>query len=222
MASGTHLSDTKISRQNMVLGQIAPSPISSRSLSFAFDSIPRENYIPGPYKHLSYTDEDIWVDNHWFWSPEMTARLIVSLNPSPHHKALILDAGLGYSGVLLSSLIAGPVVLQESNPDLQKEGKSLLSDSMFHWLENDALQSLSVYAPYDLILIEAPRESPPQSALNCLKDGGRLVYVLAKKNMGYIILVEKKKNDYVTQTLFEKNLQPCLNETPVFELDTYD
>ena len=70
-------------RNNMVLNQLRANRISNASLIEKIELFPRESLFPNNYKHLSYSDSIIHLNDGRFVLPPLTSfHLVQALNPS--------------------------------------------------------------------------------------------------------------------------------------------
>jgi protein-L-isoaspartate(D-aspartate) O-methyltransferase len=170
-------------RNTMVDNQIATSSVTDRKLLGLFRAIPRERFVPLAMRDLAYVDRDIPLGGgRVLTAPAPFAKLIQLAAIAPTEKVLDAGAGSGYSTVILAALSARTVAL-ETDAKLSREARTNFESMR---IANAAvimgqLQAASE-APYDVVVVEGTVEAPPPQYLALLREGGRLVALIAAPN----------------------------------------
>lgn len=185
--------DFSIARENMVESQIRPNGVTDRKVIDAMADIPREAFLPKSVQPLAYMDEDVTVST----GPEPSARRTL-MEPMSFARLiqlaevksgdLVLDVGccLGYSSAVLAR-IADAVVALESDEDLAASAVDILVEQN---VDNAAVvtgplaDGFSSEGPYDAIILNGAVPEVPAQLLEQLKQGGRLVAVVADGTVG--------------------------------------
>ena len=90
-------------RNNMVLNQLRANRISNASLIEKIELFPRESLFPNNFKHLSYSDSIIHLNDGRFVLPPLTSfHLVQALNPSYHNNILEIGSGFGTTTSILN------------------------------------------------------------------------------------------------------------------------
>lgn len=180
--------DAARQRMNMVESQVRPSDVTDRRIMRAMLEVPRELFVPTELKPMAHMDEKIPLTKASPGSPArglMAPRAFAKLVQLAEigEGAIVLDVGCatGYSTAVIAK-IAQTVVALEVDPALaESAGKTL--EQLGH--VNAAVVTGSLnngYAsegPYDAIVVSGAVETVPAVLLDQLKDGGRLVAVMA-------------------------------------------
>lgn len=183
----------------MVDAQLRPSGITDAGLLAAMARVPRERFLPEKLRGLAYMDEDIQVRPaseadaaRFLLSPLVQARLIQLAEIEPQDTVLDLGCATGYSAAILASL-ATDIIAVEPDPELAQTTRTNLaalgvsnvevvenvfSDPPGAQVSYQGSYQGSCQAPYDAIVIEGSVPAVPDSVLQQLKNGGRLVAVL--------------------------------------------
>lgn len=199
----------KQARTNMVDCQIETAGVVSRTLIEAFDTVPRECFVPEHLQSVAYSDEDLKIsDKRYLMEPMVHARLVEALEPSPQDVVLDIGCANGYSSAILSSLVTTVIALENSEEYLDQAAKL--------WKKQDVCNVVGVQgelpkgnaknAPYDLIIINGAIESPPQALLEQLAPEGKLGCIVKEKGqaLGKAILIQALGDDsYSSFHLFE-------------------
>ncbi|MGD8711049.1 MAG: protein-L-isoaspartate O-methyltransferase, partial [Ectothiorhodospiraceae bacterium] len=76
-------------RYNMVEQQIRPWEVLDERILDVIETLPRESFVPEPYRNLAYADIQIPLpEDQVMLEPRVEARLLQALNPSPQETAL--------------------------------------------------------------------------------------------------------------------------------------
>jgi len=166
----------------MVEGQIRPNRVTDIALIVALGSVPREVFVPQEARSIAYVDEEIPVGNgRRLLEPMTLARMLQEAEISPRDVVLDIACATGYSTALLAQL-ANTVIAVESDPDLfAKASKNLaaLATDAATVIKGPLTEGHPASAPYDVIVINGAVAEVPQTLLDQLADGGRLVAVVA-------------------------------------------
>lgn len=199
--------DFALARRKMVENQLRTNRVTDGALVRAFETIPRERFVPPQKAGYAYLDEDLEVARGRFLlEPMVLGRMIQALEIGPGDMVLDVACATGYSTAVLGAL-AGTVVAVEEDPALAKQA-------------NDSLNALSIdnavvvqqphaegypkQAPYNAILINGTLPEVPQALFEQLADGGRLAVVIKSgPGMGRASLFAKRDGLVGRRILFD-------------------
>lgn len=175
-------------RLNMVESQVRPSDVTDRRIIRAMLDVPREAFVPTPLKPVAYMDDALPLTTgdgvspaRGLMAPRAFAKLVQLADLGADSVVLDVGCATGYSTAVLAR-IAQTVVALESDPVLAETASKTLDSLGF---DNVAVVTGSLDAgypaegPYDAIVIAGAVEVVPPALLDQLKDGGRLVTILA-------------------------------------------
>lgn len=200
--------DYALARLNMVESQIRTNKVTDTMIIGAFETIPRELFVPKVRRGIAYTDEalDIGFGRHML-EPMILARLLQAAVPGPGDAALDIACGAGYATALLSRMTAMVVGVDEVD-ELVQRGNAVLSELE---IDNAALVTgpltagYAKQAPYDVILINGAVDFVPDDLFAQLAEGGRLVTVEGGNAVqpGLAVLYEKRRGRVARRVLFD-------------------
>jgi len=203
--------DAAVARRNMVDSQIRPNRVTDLRVIAAFDSVPRERFVPPALAGVAYLDEDLEIaPGRFLIEPMVLARLIQALDPGPSDRALDIGTGYGYAAAVLAQL-AGSVVTVESDAGLADAARRAIGATGG---TNVALERGPLAAghpdaaPYDLILLGGSVERVPTALLDQLGEGGRLATVLLERGVGQASLFLKSGGVVSHRVLFDAATPP--------------
>ncbi|MEO1718849.1 MAG: protein-L-isoaspartate O-methyltransferase [Pseudomonadota bacterium] len=183
------MSDYALQRLNMVESQVRPSDLTDRRITRAMLALPREAFVPHGQRAVCYTDIDLPLEApapgraaaapRVVLAPRLQAKLIQLLQVPDDGRVLDIAAGLGYSTAILSEMAASVVGIEPdaarvvaANAALKEQGAENA-----RVIEGNLTDGLPDDGPYDCILLNGAVEMLPDTLLDQLKDGGRLVAV---------------------------------------------
>lgn len=199
-------------RQSMVDSQIHPMGVVSDKILYAFETVPRENYVPEKYKDICYLDEDIKVtDQCYLMEPSVFGRLIEAGDIQEDDAVLTIGSGIGYNAAILSHLCETVVALEE-NEDLTKiaqEGWDQCGFSNIAAISGALKEGAAKFAPYDVILFNGAIPAVPEQITRQLKMDGKL-----------LAIIRNSAQELAKATLFIKTGEDQLSGRVLFDAGT--
>ena len=220
------MTDFALQRLNMVESQLRPSDITDRRILRAMAEIDREAFVPIHVRPLSYMDEDIRLGARegvrTMMAPRTLARLIQLADIEPAETVLEIGAATGYATAVLARL-AGHVVGLEAEAVLAQAASVALTAAAVgnaHVVTGDLSNGHPDGAPYDVIFINGAVSRFPSTLLDQLKDGGRLVAVLADGGIERATVWRRTGMHYDRRTMFDARASslPGFQDEPAFAL----
>ncbi len=221
--------DFERARQTMVDTQLRPSRVTDQRVLAAFQSVPRESFLPPAVRPLAYMDGYIEVEAGRdaaparFLLPPVTLALLVQLGEIEAADR-VLDVGCmtGYSSAILSRLAVQVVALEADAKLLAAARKTLdaLGTKNVAFADGELAEGAPEHGPYDVILLNGSVPEAPERLLSQLKEGGRLVGVIATPRRGQIaqgkayryVMVEGEASG---RPHFDANAKPLPGFAPV-------
>lgn len=178
---GEKMADFQLARTKMVENQVRANKVTDERLLKAMRAAPRERFVPAAKRGVAYADEDLPLgEGRWLMEPMLFARLAQLAEVGPDDLVLDVGAGLGYGAVVLGRLASAVVALEESEALAQAANDAIAgmdaADGDNVVVECGPLvDGWTAQAPYDVIFCEGGVEGRPDSLLEQLAEGGRLV-----------------------------------------------
>ncbi len=204
-------------RTTMVDCQIMPNGVTRNDVLEAFLLVPREAFVPSAMKALSYIDEDIEVGDDRYLMEAMSLAKLIQL-AEVQDTDIVLDIGCatGYSTALLARL-ASSVVALECDEALAASATANLSEQS---ADNAVVvtgpleKGYAKEGPYDVIFVGGAMGAVPQTLLDQLKVGGRLVGVIGQGNAARAVLYTNVGGIIGSRSPFNSAVEPL----PGFEV----
>ncbi len=207
-------------RTHMVESQIRTNGVINEKILQAFETIPREHFVPDTLKTVAYTDKIVPINKERILLDPMThARLLQAIAPQPHEIALDIGASSGYGAAILSSMVTTVLALENRPATIEKASKLLnkLDVCNVVYVQGKLSAGYSDEAPYDIIMINGAVASVPEALLNQLSETGRLTAIEKETNssQGRAVLYHALGNgQYSKQILFESSVPYILGFEP--------
>jgi protein-L-isoaspartate(D-aspartate) O-methyltransferase len=181
-------------RFNMVETQIRPADVTDPRVLAAISAVPREKFVPRAAAALAYADVPVAVaPGRYLLDPRSFAKLLQLAEIGVGDRVLDVGCGTGYSAAVLARL-AGKVVALEQDADLVRAASQLLADAVgtVELVQGGLVEGVKDQAPYDVIFVNGAVEQIPDTLLNQLAEGGRLVTFLKDGQSRAWLFVKEK------------------------------
>ncbi|MER0239665.1 protein-L-isoaspartate O-methyltransferase [Fulvimarina sp. MAC8] len=175
--------DFKDARIKLVDNQIRTTDVTSHPILGAFLTVPREEFVPAGKRPLAYIDEDMPIGNgRYLMEASPFAKLLQLASIGEDDVVLDVGCGTGYGAAILS-VLASAVVALEEDEELAATATDVLNRHDFVTctvVTGPLAEGYPDEAPFDVILFEGSIDTLPQTYLDQLKKGGRLVAVIGR------------------------------------------
>ena len=196
MATAT--TDFAAEREGMIERQLRLRGIHEPEILDAFRAVPREAFVSPGYAHLAYGDHPLPIEAQQTISqPYIVGLMIEAAAIKPGDTVLEVGSGSGYAAAVISR-IAARVVGIERQPELaevSRERLARLGYDNVEIVEGDGTKGWPDGAPYDAIVAAASGSHVPESLVDQLKTGGRLVMPLGGPGWVQTLVQVTKQRD---------------------------
>jgi protein-L-isoaspartate(D-aspartate) O-methyltransferase len=179
----------------------------------AFGEIPRHLFVPTALERQAYEDTSLPIGSGQTISqPSTQAWYLETLEFKGTERVLEIGTGSGYQAALLS-LLADHVVSVERIPALATAARaSLRTAGITNVLvvTGDGTLGWRANAPYDAILVAAAGPRIPESLLEQLRDGGRLVAPVARAHGQVLVRVARRGEVFEEEQLGAAQFVPLI------------
>jgi protein-L-isoaspartate(D-aspartate) O-methyltransferase len=200
-------------RFKMVEQQIRPWKVLDPQVLAVLGSVPRELFTPQPYQFMAYVDEEIPLPGgHVMLPPRVDARLMHDLELQGTESVLDIGTGSGYRAALLAHR-ARDVLSLEIDPALAETARRNLQAAGVHnarVVQGDGAKAPIQGAPFDAIVLGGSVAEVPQSLLDQLKVGGRLLAIVGAEPVMQATLFKRTGERQFTSTELWDTSAPAL------------
>lgn len=199
--------------RNRLVQRLRDSGIKDERVLEVIASTPRHLFVDEALAHRAYEDTALPIGNGQTISqPYTVARMTeVLLAAGPLDKVLEIGTGSGYQTAVLSPLVERLFSVERIQPLQQKAAARLkeLGYRNLHLKLSDGTWGLPEFGPYDGILAAAAPENVPDSLLQQLADGGRLVMPVGTEEQK-LVLITRHGDHFTRKTLESVRFVPFL------------
>ncbi|WP_281983811.1 protein-L-isoaspartate O-methyltransferase family protein [Thalassorhabdomicrobium marinisediminis] len=207
------MADYQTRRTLMVDTQVRPSDVTKFPIIDALLTVPREDYVPTGLRDAAYIGENLDIGGgRVLLEPRTLAKMLDAADVEPTDVVLDLGCGLGYSTAVLAHM-AEFVVAVEEDAELAEEAQQNLSTSGIDnaaVFAGDLAEGAAKNGPYDLIMLQGAVEVVPQTLVDQVKDGGRIVAIFAEGALG-VVRVGHKIDGVMNWRMVFNAAAPVLN-----------
>jgi protein-L-isoaspartate(D-aspartate) O-methyltransferase len=165
-------------RQRMVDTQIRARGVTDARVLAAMASVPRHLFVPDKVRAQAYEDYPLSIgERQTISQPYIVALMTSLLELEGGERVLEIGTGSGYQAAVLSE-IAAEVYTMEILAPLSAQAQRTLAAvgrTNIHFRVGDGWKGWPEAAPFDDIIVTAAPEKIPQTLLDQLRVGGRMV-----------------------------------------------
>jgi protein-L-isoaspartate(D-aspartate) O-methyltransferase len=188
-------------RKGMVEEQLIARGISDKKVLDAFLKVPRHKFIDREFIENAYSDHPLPIGSSQTISqPYMVALMTEKLEVKSSDNVLEIGTGSAYQLAILAEL-AREVYSVERVESLAATSVKIMKElgyKNFSVKVGDGTLGWKEHSPYDGIIVTAGAPGVPESLLEQLKDGGRLVIPIGSSFGQALTLIEKRGKSITT------------------------
>ena len=211
-------------RETMVEQQVRPWDVLDLRVLEALSTLPREAFVPEPYRALAYADLPLPLANgEMMLKPVVEGRTLQALALQPTDAVLEIGTGSGYFTACLGRL-ARDVVSLELHADLAEAAHARLAaqglDGNIRIEVADALR-YDTMRRFDAICVTGAVDVVPATFLQWLQPGGRLFVVRGRAPAMDAQVLHRDADDGAgvngirVESLFETDIPYLVGAAPV-------
>jgi len=193
--------------RDRLIDRLRAKGISNVTVLEAMRSLPRHLFVDEALATRAYEDDALPIGHKQTISQpyivaRMTEALIAEGIPS---KVLEIGTGSGYQAALLAHIVDKVYTVERVKPLHQQARKLLISLGLrnVQCKLSDGTWGWENYAPYDAIIVTAAAPEIPNSLINQLAIGGRLIIPVGSQDSAQQLLTLKRTSEGVTQEKLE-------------------
>ena len=173
------MEDTNIyqNQRRLLVEGIRQKGIRDKAVLEAIGRAPRQAFMDSRYLNFSYEDSAFPIGaDQTISQPYTVAFQTQLLEVKPGDKVLEIGTGSGYQAAILAELGADVYTIERYH-ELHIKSQQLLNDLNYkiRLFYGDGHEGLPDYAPFDKILVTAAATEIPETLVQQLKIGGRMV-----------------------------------------------
>jgi protein-L-isoaspartate(D-aspartate) O-methyltransferase len=181
-------------RRRMVREQIRGRGVSNAEVLRVMEETPRHLFVPPSVRSSAYADYPLPIGHGATISqPYVVALMTELLEPAPTDRVLEIGTGSGYQAAILAKLVTH-VYSIEIVPELARSAAGTLEQLGYSNVtvrEGDGYKGWPEHAPYNRIILTAAPPELPQTLVDQLAKGGRLVAPVGRGFLQQLVVVDK-------------------------------
>jgi protein-L-isoaspartate(D-aspartate) O-methyltransferase len=189
--------------------------INNTDVLDAINNVPRHLFMDNAFVNFAYQDKAFPIGSGQTISQPYTVAFQTQLlEVNPYQKILEIGTGSGYQAAVLNELNTHVYTI-ERQKDLFKKTKEFLPsiDYKCNFFYGDGYKGLEKFSPFDRIIITCGAPQIPQSLIDQLKIGGRMVAPIGNGDIQIMHLIEKlSETENKITTHGEFSFVPMLND----------
>jgi protein-L-isoaspartate(D-aspartate) O-methyltransferase len=183
-------------RERMVREDIAERGVKSSDVLRVMRTTPRHEFVPQALRGAAYADQPLPIGHSATISqPYIVAFMTELLEPAKSHRVLEIGTGSGYQAAVLSPLVK-EVYTIEVVKELAESAEAVLKRLGYANItvrHGDGYKGWPEKAPFDRIILTAAPPEVPQTLIEQLAPGGKLVAPVGRLYQE-LVVIEKDKS----------------------------
>ncbi|MCB0282007.1 MAG: protein-L-isoaspartate(D-aspartate) O-methyltransferase [Calditrichae bacterium] len=201
-------------QREKMIARLREKGISDELVLKAMNTVPRHKFVAMGVEFQAYDEKALPIGFEQTIShPYTVALMSQSLNVQKNEKILEIGTGSGYQAAVLLEMGA-QVFTIERIPALAKKAEAVLRELKYHFAvrAGDGTLGWQNYAPYDSIIITAGAPVSPQSLMNQLKNGGKLLIPVGDRNQQILTMFIKQDNEFKKIEIEKLSFVPLIGQ----------
>lgn len=204
-----------LSRKKMIKEQIVARGVKDPAVLKAIAETPRHRFVLENLEPSAYDDTPLPIgENQTISQPFIVAYMTEALELRGDERVLEVGTGSGYQTAILSEIVS-EVYSVEINEDLVIQAalrfkRMGLTNIRLRYY--DGYKGWAEEAPFDRIIVTAAPDHIPQSLIDQLKIGGKMVIPVGDGDQELILVTKINKENYSKDVRIPVRFVPMLRE----------
>jgi len=194
-------------REEMVRNQIEARGIRDPRVLAAFRKVPRHLFVNEALRDQAYGDYPLPIgEQQTISQPYIVSEMTQALELKHDDRVLEIGTGSGYQAAILAQIVYRVYTIERIR-SLHIQARTLFDKLHYHNIVTryaDGTKGWQNESPFDAIIVTAGAPAIPETLVNQLAAGGRLVVPVGNQHTQELIKIDRGKNN-VQQT----NLGGC-------------
>lgn len=203
--------DFSSQRRAMVANQLRTNKVTDAAVLAAMGTVPRELFAGDNQGGVCYRDTQVPLGEGRALNPPIaTGRLLSVAQPRLGERALVIGSSTGYVAALLIEMGCLVTALEEST--------ALIARAQVPTIEGPLAAGWPEGAPYSLIYLDGAVERIPETIVDQLAEGGRLVGALNERGVTRLVMGRRVDGGFGVDAFadLETALLPGFAPAPAF------
>ena len=187
--------------------------ISDRDVLSAIERIPREVFVPEPFRERAYDNTALPISQGQTISqPFVVAFMTQELQLGDRMKVLEIGTGSGYQAAILSRLCRRVYTIERYRSLLQEANQRFEQLRLYNITTRlgDGNKGWPEQAPFERIMVTAGAETVPRQLAEQLADGGIMLVPVGPREEQQIVRVRRDGDDFAQDNLLPVRFVPLV------------
>jgi len=191
-------------REKMVREQIASRGITDLNVLEAMNKVPRHLFVSEALMDQAYGDFPLPIgEQQTISQPYIVAEMTQALQLKREDRVLEIGTGSGYQAVIIAEIVFRVYTIERIRPIFIKTRK-LFDELHYHNIVtkySDGTSGWEDESPFDAIIVTAGAPTIPETLVNQMAIGGRMVIPVGTQHSQELIKLTRDENDVHTTSL---------------------
>jgi len=188
----------------MVREQIASRGITDLNVLEAMNKVPRHLFVSEALMDQAYGDFPLPIgEQQTISQPYIVAEMTQALQLKREDRVLEIGTGSGYQAVIIAEIVFRVYTIERIRPIFIKTRK-LFDELHYHNIVtkySDGTSGWEDESPFDAIIVTAGAPTIPETLVNQMAIGGRMVIPVGTQHSQELIKLTRDENDVHTTSL---------------------
>lgn len=203
--------------ESMVREQLESRDITDTLVLKVMRSVPRHEFVPKEYRPWAYNDRALPIgEGQTISQPYIVAYMTQTLGVQAGERVLEIGTGSGYQAAILSEL-GGEIYTIEIVETLGEEAKKRLKRLKYKNVNvriGDGYNGWPEAAPFDAIMVTAGAEELPETLMEQLAEGGRMVIPIGPHGgVRQLTLITRSNGKFKSEKLMAVRFVPFIRQS---------
>ena len=202
-------------RERMVVEQIEARGVRGPAVLAALRRVPRHHFMPESVRPRAYFDGAVPIGHGQTISqPFIVASMTEHLGLRPDSRVLEIGTGSGYQAAVLAEIVAEVYTIEIVEPLAERASATLasLGYQNVRVRAGDGYRGWPEAAPFDAIVVTAAPERIPQTLVDQLAPGGRMVIPVGGRGDQDLLRLVREGDTVRKETLYGVLFVPMTGE----------
>lgn len=203
-------------RRGMIKEQVVARGVNDPLVLAAMEAVPRHRFVHERMEEAAYDDSPLPIgENQTISQPFIVAYMTAALELCGTERILEVGAGSGYQAAVLAEIV-DRVYTVEISEDLVIEVALRLKRMGYDNIEvryGDGYLGWPEKGPFDGIVVTAAPDHIPESLVEQLRVGGRMVIPVGQKEQELLLVTKLEDGSYKKESRIPVRFVPMIRQT---------